>query len=182
MCVCAFSSIETHEKQLAFKKRLVDFYAKHNPSKVGEVDRTLEAYKGREETLFAKLHEKYVTNAQTTLPSRKKRCITNENHPTVYMDIAIAGKPVGRIIMRLLNDEVPLAAENFRCLCTGEKVRSSFCSLLTWARDVACVYEHLCRGLLFCVQGVGPMSSLPLHFKGSKFHRIVKDFVVQGGG
>uniref|UniRef100_K3WLT9 peptidylprolyl isomerase n=1 Tax=Globisporangium ultimum (strain ATCC 200006 / CBS 805.95 / DAOM BR144) TaxID=431595 RepID=K3WLT9_GLOUD len=154
-----FVGTEIHERQLTFKKRLVDFYTKHNPSKMSEVDRTLEAYKGREEQLFAKLHEKYVTNAQTTLASRKKKWITNDNHPTVFMDIAIAGKPVGRITMRLLDDEVPLAAENFRCLCTGEKVETTLSE----------------------AYGVGPMSTLPLHFKGSKFHRIIKDFVVQGG-
>ncbi|KAF1331682.1 Peptidyl-prolyl cis-trans isomerase, partial [Globisporangium splendens] len=152
-----FVGTEMHERQLVFKKWLVDFYTKHNPSKVSEVDQTLEAYKGREEQLFAKLHEKYVTNAQTTLASRKKKWITNENHPTVFMDIAIAGNLVGRITMRLLDDEVPLAAENFRCLCTGEKVGTTLS------------------------EGVGPMSTLPLHFKGSKFHRIIKDFVVQGG-
>ncbi|EEY59291.1 peptidyl-prolyl cis-trans isomerase B precursor [Phytophthora infestans T30-4] len=60
------------------------------------------------------------------------------------MDISIAGAPAGRIVMRLLKDEIPLAAESFRCLCTGEK-----------------------GGILT--------------FKGCKFHRIIKNFVVQGG-
>ncbi|TYZ58253.1 hypothetical protein PybrP1_007930 [[Pythium] brassicae (nom. inval.)] len=145
-----FADTDAQEKQQAFKRRLVDFYAAHNPSKLGEVERTLEAFRGREEELFAKLHTKYVTNAQTTLASRKRTLITTARHPTVFMDIAIGGVPAGRIVMRLLDDDVPLAAENFRCLCTGEK-------------------------------GVGPLSSVPLHFKGSKFHRVIKDFVVQGG-
>lgn len=113
------------QEQLAFRKRLVDFYTKYNPEKLDTVDRTLDSFAGREEELFAKLHEKYVIlAAQTTLQARKKHALlTNSSHPTVFMDIAISGKAVGRIVMRLLNDQVPLAAENFRCLCTGEKVR-----------------------------------------------------------
>lgn len=117
-------TVDADAKQLAFKQRLVDFYAAHNPSKLGDdVDRTLEAFRGREEQLFAKLHAKYVANA-TLMPlaARPRTLVTTARHPTVYMDIAIGGEPVGRIVMRLLDDEVPLAAENFRCLCTGEKV------------------------------------------------------------
>ena len=39
----------------------------------------------------------------------------------VFFDVAIAGKPVGRIVMALFMDAAPRAAENFRALCTGEK-------------------------------------------------------------
>jgi hypothetical protein len=110
---------------LSARDRLVAFYTKHNPAKLSTVDRTLEAFKGREAELFAKLHERYVANAGVPLKDRKTKLITQPHHPTVYMDIAIAGKPVGRVVMRLLSDEVPLAAENFRCLCTGEKVSAA---------------------------------------------------------
>lgn len=46
--------------------------------------------------------------------------------------------------------QAPKAAENFRCLCTGEK-------------------------------GKGKSSGKALHYKGCRFHRIVKGFVAQGG-
>ena len=42
-------------------------------------------------------------------------------NPIVFFDITIGGKPSGRIEMELRADVVPKTAENFRCLCTGEK-------------------------------------------------------------
>lgn len=42
-------------------------------------------------------------------------------NPVVFFDITIGGSPKGRIEMELRADVVPKTAENFRCLCTGEK-------------------------------------------------------------
>ena len=39
--------------------------------------------------------------------------------PLVYMDVSIKGWGVGRIEMVLFKDSAPMAAENFRALCTG---------------------------------------------------------------
>lgn len=41
--------------------------------------------------------------------------------PHVFFDVSIGGTPAGRITMELYSDLVPKTAENFRCLCTGEK-------------------------------------------------------------
>jgi len=70
-------------------------------------------------------------------------------NPRVFFDISIAGKEAGRITFELFADVVPKTADNFRCLCTGEK-------------------------------GIGK-SGKPLHFKGSIFHRIIPEFMLQGG-
>jgi peptidyl-prolyl isomerase F (cyclophilin D) len=43
------------------------------------------------------------------------------SNPRVYFDVAIGGKPAGRIVMELRADVTPKTAENFRALCTGEK-------------------------------------------------------------
>ncbi|RCI16713.1 hypothetical protein L249_1926 [Ophiocordyceps polyrhachis-furcata BCC 54312] len=69
--------------------------------------------------------------------------------PRVFFDVTIGGKPAGRITMELYSDLVPKTADNFRCLCTGEK-------------------------------GLGK-SGKPLHYKGSIFHRVIKQFMIQGG-
>jgi cyclophilin family peptidyl-prolyl cis-trans isomerase len=50
----------------------------------------------------------------------------------------------GRVVFELFHDYCPKTAENFRCLCTGEK------------EDVP-------------------------SYKGNKFHRIIKGFMMQGG-
>jgi hypothetical protein len=43
-------------------------------------------------------------------------------NPIVFFDIEVKGDGfLGRIVMELFSDIVPKTAENFRCLCTGEK-------------------------------------------------------------
>jgi len=43
--------------------------------------------------------------------------ITNK----VFFDLEVSGDPAGRVVFGLFGDTVPMAVENFRCLCTGEK-------------------------------------------------------------
>jgi len=70
-------------------------------------------------------------------------------NPHVYFQIKHGEESLGRIVMQLYQDITPKTAENFRCLCTGEK-------------------------------GEGK-SGKPLYYKGCGFHRIIKDFMIQGG-
>jgi len=51
-----------------------------------------------------------------------------------YLDVSIGGAPAERLDIELYGELAPMAAENFRCLCTGEKgfgyVGSSFYKVL----------------------------------------------------
>jgi peptidylprolyl isomerase len=71
------------------------------------------------------------------------------SNPTVFFDVTIGGAASGRIQIELFNNVCPKTAENFRCLCTGEK-------------------------------GTGT-SGKALHYKGSSFHRVITEFMAQGG-
>jgi len=62
------------------------------------------------------------------------------------------GPPSPRVVIELFADAVPRTADNFRALCTGEAG--------------ACKFH---------------VGSPPLHFKGSRMHRIVPGQLVQGG-
>jgi hypothetical protein len=89
----------------------------------------------------------YLAPAQTSVNSGTQ--VAMGDNPRVFFDISIGGEDAGRIVMELRADVVPKTAENFRCLCTGER-------------------------------GMGA-SGKPLHFKGSPFHRVIPEFMCQGG-
>lgn len=43
------------------------------------------------------------------------------SRPKVFMDVAMSGVPLGRMVFELFSDLAPRTCENFRCLCTGER-------------------------------------------------------------
>lgn len=49
------------------------------------------------------------------------RYASTQSEKKVFFDVTVDGEPLGRIVMKLYNDEVPKTAENFRALCSGEK-------------------------------------------------------------
>lgn len=46
---------------------------------------------------------------------------SKESNPRVFFEMEIGGVAAGRIVMELFATVTPKTAENFRCLCTGEK-------------------------------------------------------------
>lgn len=55
-----------------------------------------------------------------------------DSRPQVFLEIAIGGAVAGRVTIELFADIVPKTAENFRCLCTGERGRGRSGKQLTY--------------------------------------------------
>ena len=141
-------TLKSEASLIDYKAKLTKFYEEHNPSKVSTVESTLEKYKSREDQLFTKLYQKYGLSSEG-------KALFPEPHgagPKVFMDLTVGGKPAGRIVIKLYADKTPLAAENFRALCTG------------FTKG-----EH------------GDKITLPHTYKHNIFHRVVPGFVMQGG-
>eukprot|EP01063_Lacrimia_lanifica_P037290 TRINITY_DN7611_c1_g1_i1.p2 TRINITY_DN7611_c1_g1~~TRINITY_DN7611_c1_g1_i1.p2 ORF type:complete len:310 (+),score=103.76 TRINITY_DN7611_c1_g1_i1:54-983(+) len=48
------------------------------------------------------------------------RRVDSHEHPIVFLAFSDGGVPLGKVVIELFDDVSPMAAENFRCLCTGE--------------------------------------------------------------
>lgn len=87
-------------------------------------------------------------------------CFMDEIDETIthrcYIDIAIAGRRMGRLTLGLYGNAYPKTCENFRCLCTGE------------------------RGSVRIAKSK-KVPPVRLHYKGCDIFRIVPGFLVQGG-
>lgn len=92
-------------------------------------------------------------------------------NPRVFWDVSINGEDAGRIVFELRADIAPKTAENFR-----QVHRFSFGSTTILISNNACL-RCLCTG----ERGMG-RSGKRLHYKGSFLHRIIPDFMAQGGG
>jgi cyclophilin family peptidyl-prolyl cis-trans isomerase len=67
------------------------------------------------------------------------------------VEIKHGDESLGKIVMQLYQDVTPKTATNFEQLCTGEK------------------------------GATGKTTDKPLHFKDCTFHRVIKQFMIQGG-
>ncbi|KAL3130719.1 hypothetical protein ABBQ38_000068 [Trebouxia sp. C0009 RCD-2024] len=79
----------------------------------------------------------------------------NEANPLVYFDVAISGGPTGTVDL-------------------GRVIFELYNDI---APKTAENFRQLCTG----EAGTGKVTGLPLQFKGSPFHRIIKGFMIQGG-
>jgi len=136
-----------------YKSRLICFYKKHNPSKLSQVEKTLAKYAGRENELFLQLYRKYGVASDAVNNTASPYPVPGGSGPKVYMDLSLGGKAMGRIVMQLYADKCPLAAENFRALCTGS----------TREKDT------------------GKGRIIAKTFEKNIFHRVVPNFCMQGG-
>ncbi|KAL9650274.1 hypothetical protein ABK040_014929 [Willaertia magna] len=74
----------------------------------------------------------------------------------VYFEISINEEIKGKIIFELMDDKLPKTCLNFKCLCTGEKGKSKPIKELN-------------------------NITINLHYKETKIHRIIPNFIIQGG-
>ena len=105
----------------------------------------------------------------------------------VFIEVAIGGEPAGRMVFDLFGEAVPRTCENFRALCTGEKGVGVSGSLHRSHLNHPTLPARLCtrhdeRTILPCphASALGTTGQ-QLHLKGSKFHRIIPQFMCQGG-
>lgn len=89
----------------------------------------------------------------------------------VFFDIEIGGVAAGRIIFGLYGDIVPKTARNFKELAEKPEHEGYFLDISQQFRsDIWHYYCYWINHVFFWNR-----------YKGSKFHRVIKDFMIQGG-
>ncbi|KAJ9467595.1 Peptidyl-prolyl cis-trans isomerase [Diplonema papillatum] len=72
-----------------------------------------------EEKKWQDVAERRAREQQNYARSQKNNAAEAVN-PKCYMDVSVGSMPIGRLYLELFVDAAPMAAENFRGLCTGE--------------------------------------------------------------
>ncbi|KAJ6306588.1 hypothetical protein OIU78_021829 [Salix suchowensis] len=103
--------------------------------------------------------------------------MSKKTNPLVFLDVSIDGDPAERIFIELFADVVPRTAENFRALCTVDDTVFNSKYIVSPGLTGSPYRLTIPDG----EKGIGKTTGKPLHYKGSAFHRIIKEFMAQGG-
>ena len=97
----------------------------------------------------------------------------------VFLDIGLGSRAIGRLVFELFYDVTPRTAENFRCLCTGERgVSAVACCISSRVREqndvvVARKTEHE-----LCAQRndevVVRFTHLPARYAAHRFYDVLQ--------
>lgn len=137
---------EGQEQMVADMRDLVNKQAREQAQKAGDDDPHAEARAAarqeaeRRAQMVAEQKAAMIARLSTTAPPPDK------DNPMVFFEIAVEGDSIGRIEFELFADVVPKTAENFRCLCTGEKGRSQLSKARLSFRD--CVFHRIIPGFM----------------------------------
>ena len=150
-----FEATSVKEKYKTPRDRLVAFYTAHVPENLPKVEKNLKKYIGREEVLWGLLHRKY---KEQFIPFVPPEMLVKKK------DISYFGESNTKVFFDLSVD--------------GRKMKQ---------RVVIQLFDHLVpktcenfRALCTGEKGIGTKGK-PLHYKNSVIHRVIKDFMVQGG-
>ncbi|XP_032877989.1 probable inactive peptidyl-prolyl cis-trans isomerase-like 6 [Amblyraja radiata] len=91
--------------------------------------------------------------------------LKNTKHIYVYLEIAINQQPVGRLLLELFTDKCPKTCKNFETLCTVETAETAKTAKTAETAETA---ESTSTDSQLC-------------YKGTIFHRLVKNGWIQGG-
>ena len=93
------------------------------------------AEKFKAEAEAAEARDKKLKEGGGETDRKTKKFKKDSGNPHVCFDIGINGSNAGRIVFELFADITPRTAENFRALCTHEKVPLSFLLLVCGPSD-----------------------------------------------
>jgi hypothetical protein len=100
----------------------------------------------------------------------------------VFFDFTIDNSPIGRHVLHLtvifISDQLSELSSYCSMNLRQGLVRSTSYRISALSFSLVSSFRALCTG----EKGVSPLSDRPLYFKHTIIHRLIRNFMIQGGG